>query len=168
MIKTILEYKNNIIHNINIYKFNFIIIFISVFFGIVFSIFGSNDSLYNEKSQKEWILHSQTQIQMLSNVNTILTEPIFGGKPEIIKDNITTKKEISEGKWKIIGIIQDGQQRFALINDIKKGKITPFEVGDIFPNGEVLLEINVNSISVQNDNKIRVLTLFNNKIIEGK
>lgn len=168
MIKTILQYKNNVTYNMNVYKFNFIIIFISIFFGIIFSVFGVNDSLYNEKSQREWALPSLTQIQMLSNINTILTKPLFGGKPEVIKEDQITKKETSKGKWKIIGIIQDGQQRFALINDIKKGKITPFEVGDVFPNGEVLLEINVNSISVKNDKKTRVLNLFNNKIIEGK
>ena len=72
---------------------------------------------------------------MLSNINTILTKPLFGGKPEVIKEDQITKKETSKGKWKIIGIIQDGQQRFALINDIKKEielkdpKVKGFNIG---------------------------------------
>ena len=159
----------NTIKKLSKYRINIFIIFLSIILAILISFFGANSSLYKEISNQDWSLPVSPEIKLISELNSILASPLFGGKPEIIETiEEISGNEINNGKWKIIGIIEDGEEKFALINDFSDNKVKPVSVGDTFPNGEVLLEISKNSISVKNIKEVRTISLFNKKITEGK
>tara|TARA_B100000902_G_C26847810_1_gene686628 strand:- start:34 stop:543 length:510 start_codon:yes stop_codon:yes gene_type:complete len=157
------------IKKISKYRINIFIIFLSVILAIVISLFGANSSLFKETNNQDWSLPNPPEIKLVSELNSILASPLFGGKPEIVEIiEEVNENENKNGKWKIIGIIEEGEEKFALINDLSNNKIRSVSVGDTFPNGEVLLEILKNSISVKNIKEVRTISLFNKEITEGK
>ncbi|MAI05757.1 MAG: hypothetical protein CBC47_01140 [Alphaproteobacteria bacterium TMED87] len=159
------EYYLTTIRQINKYRINICILSFSIFLAIFISFFGTNSSLFSEMDNQDWSLPITPEIKLVSEINTILALPLFGGKPEVIEAiQENDKNKIINGKWQIIGIIEDGQEKFALINDLSNDKIIPISVGDLFPNGEILLEISKNSISVKNKDEVRTLSLFNKKL----
>lgn len=159
------EYYLTTIRQINKYRISICILSFSIFLAILISFLGANSSLFSDMDNQDWSLPATPEIKLISELNTILASPLFGGKPEIIEViQEADKNEITNEKWQIIGIIEDGPEKFALINDLSNDKIIPISVGDLFPNGEILLEISKNSISVKNKEEVRTLSLFNKKL----
>jgi len=64
-------------------------------------------------------------------------------------------------KWKFVGIVKKGNQRYILLLENKK--ITQYAVKSSLPNGNQLIKIHNDSIEIMQDNKVEVVHLYKKK-----
>ena len=68
------------------------------------------------------------------------------------------KRKRKKSKWKFVGIIKKGSQRYALLLENKK--ITQYALKSHLPNGDHILKIHDDSIEVAQDDHIEVIHLY--------
>lgn len=128
--------------------------------GVVVALMNSNSVHLQTSRGDGWFLPSDKTLLLVSDVDTILEKPLFGGPP-VIK---TIPEVVEDGTaledWQLLGIIIEGDQRRVILLNQTSGKIQHAQTGDTLPGGEILIEIDDNAIEFLRDNENRRLALF--------
>ncbi|MBT4740731.1 MAG: hypothetical protein HN793_06600 [Rhodospirillaceae bacterium] len=129
--------------------------------GFTVSIVNSRSVTEQIQSGDSWILPIYKELDLVSDVDTILAEPFFGGLPVIIEPPAPV---IGDGPiledWRLIGIITEGERRIIVIMNESSDRIENAQIGDTLPGGELLVEILENAIEIQSDNENMRIALF--------
>lgn len=110
-----------------------------------------------------WQLTAPPAVRLASDINTILSEPLFGGEPVVVvpdRPDESVDAESGGDPWTLMGLVFEGSDRFAVIRNDTTTKLQYVATGNSLPGGETLVEIRANSILYQTPDDILELALF--------
>tara|TARA_B100001094_G_C18175380_1_gene797599 strand:+ start:924 stop:1442 length:519 start_codon:yes stop_codon:yes gene_type:complete len=171
VIKKILSISYSVAEYSVLYKKHFALILISGTIGIAVAIFQSGQELESDTSNDLWYLPEKPELAYGSDIDTMLSKPLFGGKPVIrIKKKEKDDKNNSARKpWRLMGITHNGSEKNIVILDQGLKKPQRLLIGDILPNGEKLITIGPSFIEIETAEKTKTISLFkNNNLSEGQ
>lgn len=119
-------------------------------FGLAFiTIPTPNPALDAQQATNEWTLPYIYLFENTQQVYNQLQKRQAWGKavPVRTKNGVTTMR-VLEKNWRLAGITQTGQQRFALLQDTKKNKVQRYAEGDMLDNGGQLIKIHADAVEI--------------------
>jgi hypothetical protein len=145
-----------------LYKRHIIGLALCAIIGVLSAIIDAGDTLDMTNQSGAWSLPSDNAPILLSNLDVMLAEPLFGGEP--IKIELPQSPENIDGPiledWRLVGIVTEGEHRqIAIVNQVS-GKLLLAVPGDTLPGGEELLVISDNEIEIGHTSGIRKISLF--------
>ncbi|WP_353572296.1 type II secretion system protein N [Candidatus Albibeggiatoa sp. nov. BB20] len=108
-----------------------------------------NPSRDAQQAQNEWQLPNIYLFENSQQVYNQLQKRQAWGKTEQAKRNAKNKTQLLSKNWRLAGIVQSGQQRFALLQDTKKNKVQRYSVGDTLDNGGQLVKIHADAVEIK-------------------
>jgi len=124
----------------------------------------------SKNSGDEWKLPTLPEVEKIraSYLKLLTLNPWKANTPppkpvaEVKTAQTLTTASLSPSKqaeWQLVGIIQQGQQRFALLLD-KATKVTHYSLRSALPNGDILVNIREDSIEVLKQGKVELVNLY--------
>lgn len=143
----------------------FAVISISAMLGILSASLGTNVAVSTLNSLEDWALPQVSNATLVTDIDTMLAEPLFGGQPIIKEETVAVDMDPDatgqEGDlWRLIGIITEGNTKHVVIFNDTAGKIETAELGETLPGGEELIIIRNNDIEILHNEERRQLSLF--------
>ncbi|MCV6638520.1 type II secretion system protein N [Candidatus Albibeggiatoa sp. nov. NOAA] len=120
-------------------------------FGLGFILIPTpNPAIDAQQVQNEWQL---PHIYLFGNAqqvyNQLQKRQAWGKANKAIRKAKDGTVKLLSKNWRLAGIIQSGQQRFALLQDTKKNKVQRYSVGDILDNGGQLVKIHADAVEIK-------------------
>ena len=78
-------------------------------------------------------------------------------KPKAATTPTTTSKK---AEWQLVGIVQEGRQRFALLLNKATNKVNRYAVGNALPEGTQLLTIRDDFVEISQEGKTKTVHLY--------
>ena len=107
-----------------------------------------------------WKLPTGFQTRHLSKTHTQLRKLNPWGTA--LQTNTSTQSLIQPQKippkWQLVGIIEQGNQRYILLNE--NNKITQYSLKSSLPNGAQILKIHKDTVEIRQDNQVEVMHLY--------
>jgi len=131
--------------------------------GVVIAFIAMETGKGNAGRSDQWALPEDHTVTLVSAVDTILAEPLFGGEPvlqttEEVEEQ--TDEEWTGDPWRLMGIVTDGDQRYAVVRNETLDKLVQILPGAELPGGERLVDVGENSIVFENETELQELSLF--------
>jgi Tfp pilus assembly protein PilP len=106
-----------------------------------------NPTIDVQQAQNEWQLPHIYLFENAQQVYNQLRKRQAWGATEQAKK--TAKDGLLSRNWRLAGIVQTGQQRFALLQDTKENKVQRYSVGDTLDNGGQLVKIHADAVEIK-------------------
>ena len=104
-----------------------------------------NPSIDAQQAQTEWQLDNIYLFENAQQVYNQLQKRQVWGATALKKQ---TEKSLAQN-WRLAGITQAGQQRFALLLDTKNNKVQRYTEGDKLDNGGQLIKIHADAVEIK-------------------
>ncbi len=106
-----------------------------------------NPSVDVQQAQTQW---QSPNIYLFENsqqvYNQLQKRQAWGGNTDT---QTKSEQRLLSKDWRLAGIVQTGQQRFALLQDIKQNKVQRYAVGDTLDNGGQLIKIYADAVEIK-------------------
>ncbi len=131
--------------------------------GVLIALIAVQTSGDSARQNDNWSLPEDQALVLVSSVEGILAEPLFGGDPVVAEpepEDVATEIDSSGDPWRLLGIVTEGDQRYAVVQNQTLGKLERIVPGDELPGGEHLISVNENSIVYETQEDQTELSLF--------
>lgn len=138
--------------------------------GILGTSLRSNVNSNTPSATDNWYLPTLDERLLVSDVDTMLAAPLFGGEPVlrvVEAPEEPTEKEPVGDTWRLLGIMTEGNSKHVVIFNEATGKTEIAQLGQTLPGGEELIAIGSNEIEVDDTEVRKVLSLFADSSSEG-
>ena len=139
------------------------IVLLSGLFGLLLTIVDNDISPPASDQSSLWALPTYSQsVGLTSSVEKMLANPLFGGKPVILKEEEDSEDADPVSNWRLIGIVREGTNQTILLIEEGETKLKEAIVGNRLPGGEKLISISENQIEIESDDGKSQISLFHN------
>lgn len=123
-------------------------IFAFVTFGLAFIFIPTpNPSIDAQQAQNEWELPNIYLFEDAQQVYNILKKRQIWGQVDKPKEKGNV--QLLSKDWRLAGIVQTGEQRFALLQDTKQNKVQRYSIGDMLDNGGQVIDIHADAVEIK-------------------
>lgn len=131
--------------------------------GVLTALLADIGSVNTLADGDNWDLPSSNNESTQESVARIVSQPLWGGEPPVSEaeaDEGTDEDEFPEDAWRLIGIVSEGPDRWAIVETLSTKELTDLKAGDMLPDGGTITEIDNGSVFFTRRNNEDVVRLF--------